>query len=452
MPEVTDSPGPLSRRSVDSWPFHIHVQTITHHSASPDFHGLGVAPAFLAVLEKRNVTVPTPIQAQSIPHAVTGKDIVGIAQTGTGKTFAFGIPMLQRLANGPGRGLVVVPTRELAIQVEESLAPFASAVGIRTAVLIGGESMNRQIGAIKRNPRIVIATPGRLNDHLEQKKITLREVSILVLDEADRMLDMGFRPQIEKILRNVPKERQTMLFSATMPSEIMRLAHEQMRLPLRIEVAPAGTTADKVRQELVIVEKREKTRALGMILGEHEGSVLVFSRTKHGAKKITRDLREMGFTAAEIHANRSLAQRKQALEGFKSGAYRVLVATDIAARGIDVPGIGLIVNYDLPNDPSDYVHRIGRTARAGREGLAISFATHDQKKDIQKIERLIRTNIRRRESPSGTREEFHPSSAPPQNARSHGVRASGRHHRPFRGRRGGGRTPRQSGNSGTRSA
>jgi ATP-dependent RNA helicase RhlE len=359
------------------------------------FTSLGIAPGLLQVLVKLKFTVPTPIQHQAIPIGVQGKDVIGIAQTGTGKTLAFGIPMLQRLAQQGGRGLVIVPTRELAYQVEESLAPFAQSLGIRMAVFVGGASMHLQRQAIKNNPRVLVATPGRLNDHLEQRTVTLREVKVLVLDEADRMLDMGFKPQIDRILAHVPKERQTMLFSATMPREILALAQSQMDLPLRIEVAPPGTAASNVVQELFVVRKEEKLRLLEKLLGEYSGSVLVFSRTKHGAKKITRSVKAMGAAAAEIHANRSLSQRREALEGFKAGRYRVLIATDIAARGIDVTGIAVVINFDLPDDPGDYVHRIGRTARAGREGRAISFAEPSQVQGIRNIERLIRSNLRR---------------------------------------------------------
>ncbi|MDD5751720.1 MAG: DEAD/DEAH box helicase [Candidatus Peribacteraceae bacterium] len=367
---------------------------------TPGFQGLGIAPQILQILAAKQFTTPTPIQQQSIPSGIEGKDVVGIAQTGTGKTFAFGIPMIQRLAQGKGRGLVVVPTRELAYQVEESLKTFAPAFGIRTAVLIGGASMHLQRNMIRANPRIIIATPGRLNDHLEQRTITLREVSVLVLDEADRMLDMGFKPQIDAILKHVPHDRQTMLFSATMPSEIMQLMKTEMRLPIRIEVAPSGTTAAGVQQELFMVQKSEKLPLLESMLKEHKGAILIFSRTKHGAKKITQAIRTMGMTAAEIHANRTLSQRREALEGFKRGRYRILVATDIASRGIDVTGIEVVINFDLPNDPHDYVHRIGRTARAGREGRAISFATADQKNDIRDIERIIRSSIRRSPTPA----------------------------------------------------
>ena len=368
------------------------------HSALPpkEFSALGLIPKVLEVVGRLNLTVPTPIQHQAIPVAVLGKDVIGIAQTGTGKTFAFGLPLLQRLSQGPGRALIVLPTRELAAQVDEALAPFSAALGIRTAVFVGGAPMFRQREALRRNPRVLIATPGRLNDHLEQKTVSLKEVSILVLDEADRMLDMGFKPQIDKILKHVPKQRQTMLFSATMPKEIWALASAQMQLPLRIEVAPPGTAAANVEQEVFVVRKEDKLRLLEQLLREYQGSVLVFSRTKHGAKKMARSLVTMGHSAAEIHANRSLAQRKAALQGFKTGIYRVLVATDIAARGIDVSGIEVVINYDLPDDPSDYVHRIGRTGRAGKAGRAISFATPDQTGDLRSIERLTHIPLKRR--------------------------------------------------------
>lgn len=363
---------------------------------APGFQALGIDPRFLKLLAERGITVPTPIQHQAIPIAIEGKDVIGIAQTGTGKTFAFGLPMLQKLARMQGRALIIVPTRELAHQIEEALRSFANAFHIRMAVFVGGASMYLQRQALKNNPRILIATPGRLNDHLEQRTVTLKEVQVLVLDEADRMLDMGFKPQIDRILRHVPRTRQTMLFSATMPQDIIRLATAEMHLPLRIEVAPSGTTVEKIEQEIIIVEQQGKIVLLQHLLKEHSGSVLVFSRTKHGAKKITRALNVAGFHAAEIHSNKSLAQRLAALAGFKAGKHRILVATDIASRGIDVTNIEVVVNYDLPDDAADYVHRIGRTARAGREGLAVSFATPNQTRDIRDIERLIRTPLKRR--------------------------------------------------------
>ena len=362
-------------------------------SAGHTFNGLGISPNILDILAKLNFTTPTPIQYRAIPEGVAGKDVVGVAQTGTGKTLAFGIPLLQRLAAGEGRGLILVPTRELALQVDETLAKVARPLGLRTTVFIGGASMGMQLSSLRRDPHVIIATPGRLLDHLAQKTLKLDMVEVLILDEADRMLDMGFWPQVKKIIAAAPTKRQTMLFSATLSKEIMQLATQHMTLPLRIEVAPAGTTVAKVTQEFFIVRKEEKSRLLEKVLSDYAGSTLVFSRTKHGAKRIMRTVASMGHAAAEIHGNRSLSQRREALEGFKSGKYRVLVATDIASRGIDVKGIELVINYDLPMDTSDYVHRIGRTARAGAEGHAISFAEPHQKREIRDIERLIRKTV-----------------------------------------------------------
>ncbi len=371
-----------------------------HNAPSSSFKDMGVNAALLKILDQRGIDTPTPIQHQAIPLAIEGKDLIGIAQTGTGKTFAFGLPMLQRLAEGKKRGLILLPTRELAYQVEEALKPFASALGIRTAVFVGGAPIGLQRKMLKQNPRVLIATPGRLNDHLDKRTVSLKEVEILVLDEADRMLDMGFKPQINKILSQVPKQRQTLLFSATMPQEIFALAKNEMHMPLRIEVAPEGTAAAKVEQELIIVRQQDKKNLLFTLLQEHPGKVLVFSRTKHGAKKITRILNDKRVHAAEIHANRSLAQRRAALDGFKKGKVRVLVATDIASRGIDVSDIRLVLNYDLPDDAADYVHRIGRTGRAGRTGKAISLATPTQAGHIRDIEKLIRGTIQRKKHAS----------------------------------------------------
>lgn len=363
----------------------------TQTPSTAGFSGLGIAPGLLDAIERLKFTEPTPIQLRSIPPAIEGKDLIGVAQTGTGKTLAFGIPMIQRLAQVKGQGLVVLPTRELAIQVDESLRSIGRAIGLRTAVLIGGASMVLQRQAVAKKPHVFIVTPGRLIDHLEQHSVTLKDIKILVLDEADRMLDMGFAPQINRILTAVPRERQTMLFSATMPNEIVAIAQKHMQLPVRVEIAQSGTTVEKVVQELFFIGKEGKTRLLEVLLTQVPGPVLVFTRTKFGAKKLAFQVKHMGHTAADIHSNRSLAQRRDALDGFKSGKYRVLVATDIAARGIDVTGIELVVNYDLPTNPEDYVHRIGRTARAGRTGRAVSFATFDQRGDVRDIERIIRS-------------------------------------------------------------
>ncbi len=357
------------------------------------FDGLGIAPKILEVLDTLKFTTPTPIQYQSIPAALAGKDIVGIAQTGTGKTLAFGIPMIQHIASTDGNGLIILPTRELALQVNESIRKIGGPLGIKTAVLIGGDSMGRQIRDIRNNPHIIIATPGRLTDHMTQRTVSLSNVTVLVLDEADHMLDIGFAPQIQKILQSVPKERQTMLFSATMPPKIVSLANSYMKLPIRVEVAPQGTAATNVTHEIFFVNRESKTDLLESLLKEYKGSALVFSRTKFGAKRITTAVIKMGHTAAEIHSNRTLGQRVQALNGFKKGTYRVLVATDIAARGIDVANIELVINFDLPENPEDYVHRIGRTGRAGHEGHAISFATPSQRFDIRTIERLIKKQL-----------------------------------------------------------
>ncbi len=356
------------------------------------FHDLGIMPQLLEALDALGFTTPTPIQHQSIPIAIEGKDIVGIAQTGTGKTLAFGIPMIQRLGKS-GKGLVVLPTRELALQVDEMLQKIGRAMGLQTVVLIGGTSLYQQKMMLKRNPHIVIATPGRLLDHMRQRNVDVSDAHILVLDEADRMFDMGFMPQINEILKALPKKRQTMLFSATMPSAIMQIAAQHMAMPVRIEVAPAGTSSHLVEQEIFIVKKDAKLSLLEKLLKEYHGTVLVFSRTKHGARKLCMSVRDMGHAVAEIHSDRSLIQRKEALAGFKSGKYRVLIATDIAARGIDVTGIELVVNFDLPDNSEDYVHRIGRTGRAGIAGRAVSFAMPDQGSDIRDIERLIRKTL-----------------------------------------------------------
>ena len=361
-----------------------------NQAINQSFSGLGIAPDLMEAVARLNYKIPTPIQRQVIPIALEGRDLIGVAQTGTGKTLAFGVPMIQRLNQLNGCGLVVLPTRELALQVDEALHKVGARLGLRTAVLIGGVPIRSQIQAIYRHPNIIIATPGRLNDHLQQRTVRLDNVKIVVLDEADRMLDMGFAPQIQKIFRELPHERQTMLFSATIPPAIMKMAATYLKVPLRIEVAPTGSIAEHLTQEIFIISKADKTRLVDKLLQQYLGPTLIFTRTKFGAKKLTRAIRDMGHTAAEIHSNRSLSQRKDALQGFKSGKYRVLIATDIASRGIDVMGIELVINYDLPTNTEDYVHRIGRTARAGVSGHAISLAMPEQRNELRDIERLIR--------------------------------------------------------------
>ncbi len=358
-----------------------------------NFKGLGIHPDLFERLNELGFEHPTPIQYQAIPLANTGQDVIGVAQTGSGKTLAFTMPLLQNLIETGSTGLVLLPTRELAIQVEETIRKIAGASNLRTAILIGGANPHPQIKQLKKKPHIIVATPGRLIDMVEQRHANLSRVGVLVLDEADRMLDMGFAPQLNRILEFMPEKRQTMLFSATMSPEISKIAEKYLHNPKRVEVAKQGTTAAKIDQEFFIVSKSDKPELLKRLLEEYSGSVIVFSRTKHGAKKLASMLRKMRYTADEIHSNRSQNQRQKALTGFASGKYRVLVATDIAARGIDVEDIALVINYDLPDQHEDYVHRIGRTGRAGKSGKAISFATPDQKRDIAQIQRLIKKSV-----------------------------------------------------------
>ena len=358
------------------------------------FYDLGIAPSLIKGINRLNFTNPTPIQKESIPVGIQGDDIIALAQTGSGKTIAFGIPMLQRLSKSKrGTGLVLVPTRELAIQVEESLLSLRSSVNIRSTVLIGGASMSMQLFALKKNPRIIIATPGRLMDHIERRTIKLSNVEVFILDEADRMLDMGFVPDIKKIMKSIPKNRQTMLFSATMPKEIEAIAQKLMEDPTRIETDRSGATPAEVSHEMFLIKNQEKSRLLAVQLKQCTGPVLVFTRTKRMASKLNGRVNKMGFAAAEIHSDRSLAQRRKALEGFKRGRFQILIATDIAARGIDVTGIELVVNYDMPANSEDYVHRIGRTGRAGKTGHAVSYATTAQKGSIRDIERFMKTKL-----------------------------------------------------------
>ncbi len=353
------------------------------------FSELSIAPSILGVLDYFKLITPTPIQEQSIPIAMERKDLIGIAQTGTGKTLAFGVPLLQFGLQGK-RALVVVPTRELALQVGDTLRRFGVRVNVRTATLIGGEAMWRQLKDIEKKPQIIVGTPGRIIDHLEQKSFSFSDFETLVLDEADRMLDMGFAPQLKRILTVFPKERHTMLFSATMPAEIVKITRAYMKLPVQIQIAPTGTTAKDVTQEIYFVPQESKQQLLEKILYDYHGSILVFCRMKHSVKRLVTHVRSLGHTAAEIHSNRTLNQRLDALDGFKSGRYRILIATDVASRGIDVKNIELVINFDLPMVAEDYVHRIGRTGRAGERGHAISFARPDERRDIQTIERLIK--------------------------------------------------------------
>lgn len=363
-------------------------------SGEVNFSDLGLAPNLLTAVQRLNFVTPTPIQAMAIPHGLRGQDIIGVAQTGTGKTLAFSLPLLQQIARNKKQGLIILPTRELAMQVAESLQKIGSPFGLRLALLIGGGPMPKQLGELRRRPHIIVGTPGRMIDHMQHRSLNFQNIGVLVLDEADRMFDMGFAPQLKQILDRVPTQRQTMLFSATMPQAVVALSAKYLKSPVRVSVAPSGTVAARVNQALFYIEKEHKSRLLDKLLADSNGAVLVFSRTKHGAKKICRAVRGMGHSAAEIHSNLSLSQRRRSLEGFKSGTYRVLVATDIASRGIDVTNIELVINYELPDNLDDYVHRVGRTGRAGRKGQAVTFISSEQRGKVRLVERIVRERLR----------------------------------------------------------
>jgi len=373
---------------------------MTQLNTEHQFGKLGVDKKILAVLKSNRFNTPTSIQNQCVPESLKGRDVVGIAQTGTGKTLAFILPIVQNIVKGKDQALVIAPTRELAIQANEMFEKIGRPLGLKGVVLIGGDPIYHQIKNIRRNPDVIIATPGRLIDHLEKKTLNFNKIKIVVLDEADHMFDIGFLPDIKKILSLTPEKRQTLLFSATMPTSIVQVISKYMRLPVRIEVAPSGTAATGITQELFMINRHSKTLLLEKILNENSGKILVFLRTKNSVKKITKTINLMNHSAIEIHSDRSLQQRRKAMTGFKSGNYRVLVATDIAARGINVSDISIVVNYDLPENSEDYVHRIGRTARAGATGKAISFVTPDQKKSIKQIERLMKKTITVKETPA----------------------------------------------------
>ncbi len=348
------------------------------------FTPLGLSQNLLYRLQRAEITEPTPIQAQTLPATIEGKDLIGIAQTGTGKTLAFALPIFARLQPGQ-MALVLAPTRELAEQISNTFV----LLGKRPSLLIGGASFGKQIQDLKRRQDIIVATPGRLLDHLDRGTISLDQVAIAVLDEADRMLDLGFSSAIEEIFSLTPFDRQTLLFSATFPRSIADLARKYLSAPAEVTIEAASLSPDLIKQELVYVKHEDKMNLYTHLLDEHKGSVLVFSRTRHGARKLAESTRQLGHTAAEMHSDRTLAQRREALMAFKNGENRVLVATDIAARGIDVKEISLVLNFDLPDNPQDYVHRIGRTGRAGSSGTAITLATPDQHRDIRDIEKIL---------------------------------------------------------------
>jgi ATP-dependent RNA helicase RhlE len=365
------------------------------------FTDLQLSAPILKALSGEGYTEPTPIQAQSIPVLLQGRDLLGIAQTGTGKTAAFALPILERLsketeraARGTCKVLVLSPTRELASQIGESFKTYGKHLRVSRAVVFGGVSIGKQIEILRGGVDVVIATPGRLVDLIERRALTLSAVKVLVLDEVDQMLDLGFIHAIRKITGMLPKERQNLFFSATMPKEIANLAGGLLRDPVRVEVAPVATTAERVNQSVIHVEPANKVKLLVEILKDNNMTrTLVFTRTKHGADKVMKALSTAGYTAAAIHGNKSQANRERALAGFKAGKILVLVATDIAARGIDVDGVSHVINYDLPHVPESYVHRIGRTARAGAEGDAIAFCTPEDRGLLRDIERTIRQSV-----------------------------------------------------------
>lgn len=365
------------------------------------FSSLNLHPSILKSLEKKGYRAPTPIQQMSIPHLLSGHDILGIAQTGTGKTAAFSLPILNNLAKKKTRSkptnmrcLILTPTRELAAQIEDNIKTYGEGLPLTSAVIFGGVNAKPQIRKLSRGVDIVIATPGRLLDLMGEGHICLDQIETFVLDEADRMLDMGFINDVKKIINKLPLKRQTLLFSATMPSDIAELSKKLLKNPKRVEVTPESTTVEKIDQKICFVEKVNKPQLLKSVLLDSEiKQVLVFTRTKHGANRVVQHLEKSGVQSAAIHGNKSQGARERALNGFREGSLRVLVATDIAARGIDVSTITHVINYDLPDDPKSYVHRIGRTARAGREGVAISFCDPMEKKLLKDIEKCIQYKI-----------------------------------------------------------
>jgi ATP-dependent RNA helicase RhlE len=368
------------------------------------FTDLSLSPVLLRAIAQEGYTTPTPIQAKAIPLCLEGKDVLGCAQTGTGKTAAFVLPILHRLMAQPvdksqrgpskARALILSPTRELASQIGESIARYGRDTGLLHTVIYGGVSQFHQEKSLRRGVDIIIATPGRLLDLMEQRLVDLRSVQTFVLDEADRMLDMGFINPIRQIARDIPKARQTLLFSATMPGSIMELADSLLTNPTKVSVAPQARTADKIEQSLYMVGRMQKFSLLDLLLKDASASrVVVFSKTKHGAEKLGKRLGQAGISAETIHGNKAQNARKRALDCFRSGKARVLVATDVAARGLDIDDVTHVINYDLPMEPEAYVHRIGRTARAGASGKAISFCDHEEMGLLRDVQKLLGAKI-----------------------------------------------------------
>jgi ATP-dependent RNA helicase RhlE len=365
------------------------------------FDGLGLVEPLRLALKAENYLKPTPIQVQTIPLLAQGKDLLGIAETGSGKTAAFALPILQRLSlqrlprtPGAPHALILAPTRELASQIGQRFGAYGRRLPLRSTVIFGGVNQHHQVKALKAGVDILIATPGRLLDLCNQRHVRLDKVSILVLDEADRMLDMGFIHDVRKIVSLCRRDRQTLLFSATMPPPIAKLAHDILNAPVRVDVAPAKIAVDRIEQRVFFVGTKEKRALLENLLADRDmNRVLVFTRTKRGADRVCRNLVQAGMSAVALHGNKAQNARVRALDSFRGGHVRILVATDIAARGIDVPNISHVINYELPNEPESYVHRIGRTARAGAGGAALSFCDHSERPHLQAIERLMRSTV-----------------------------------------------------------
>jgi len=374
----------------------------TEPVSASDFHALGLSAAALRAVSAAGFSSPTPIQSRAIPPALAGSDVIGCAATGTGKTAAYLLPVLERLAGKTGtRALVLAPTRELAVQIAQAVDLLGREARMRAAVVIGGVAQEGQRKALRERRAILIATPGRLVDHLDSGTARLDDIEMLVLDEADRMLDMGFAPQLRRVMARLPAKRQSLLFSATMAGEVAEFARKHLRSPVRVEVARSGTTASRATQLAYRVGQTEKSALLESLLRSSEDSTLVFVRTRRRADKVARALERTGHGVDRLHSDRSQAQRQRALESFRRGQVRVLVATDIAARGIDVADIGHVVNYDLPHVPEDYVHRIGRTARAAASGRASSFIAPEDAPLLQAIERFTRARVPEGQVPRG---------------------------------------------------
>lgn len=356
-----------------------------------NFNELGLPEALNRCLQQMQFTTPTPIQAQAIPHALMGKDILGSAQTGTGKTGAFGIPLVAKLLSSPkGSALVMTPTRELATQVITQLqAMLGKNSQIKTALLIGGDSMPKQLQQLRRRPRLIVGTPGRINDHLQRGSLMLHDANFLVLDETDRMLDMGFTIQIEKILKFMPQTRQTMLFSATIPQNIVKMTEKYLHNPVRVAVCQTSAPAANIKHDVVHVRDNEKHERLLEELNKRNGSIILFMKTKFSTEKMAKKLYDAGHSASAIHGDLRQNKRDRVIANFRNKKYRILVATDVAARGLDIPHIEHVINYDLPQCAEDYIHRIGRTARAGAEGSAMCLVTPSEKGKWNAINRLM---------------------------------------------------------------